>query len=410
VPAATPLPRGPSVLTLYSAEDLLTAPGCPVCRYASEASDRYLGWFALEGHAQPETITTLCGSLGMCSRHTRAIMGQPGASIRLTAVYRYLILAARERIARSGAPVAACPACLHDDAAAGRALETLLEGLADPEVMQRCRDLGGVCLPHLAAADGRRHRRAIVLLAKTLHETLAVNTARPGWLAVTDRDAETRLALRHALPEASSRAPGACTACLAAAQAERSGLARLPDLTRAGGPADQALSLCAGHLADGAVALSSVDALRALLRWQAACLETGRRASRGPSAVARSLTVRRRVSSGDCFVCGAMSQAAEHELGRTAQTARTAHQRHDRQALCVRHHLALRHSDKEAGMMLAPASLAAADLLIRELGEARETTTRARNNGHDAPDSTAWRRAAIFLDGSVLGGGSPSPR
>lgn len=50
LPAATPLPRGPAVLTLYTAADLLTGPGCPVCRYASEAASRYLTWFALEGH------------------------------------------------------------------------------------------------------------------------------------------------------------------------------------------------------------------------------------------------------------------------------------------------------------------------------------------------------------------------
>ena len=45
MPAATPIPRGPTVLTLYTAADLLTGPGCPVCRYADEAGDRYLAWF-----------------------------------------------------------------------------------------------------------------------------------------------------------------------------------------------------------------------------------------------------------------------------------------------------------------------------------------------------------------------------
>jgi len=80
------MPRGPSVLTLCSAADLLTAPGCPVCRYATEASDRYLGWFALEGHAQSATIT------------------------RLTAVYRYVVTAAGDRLAGRHGPPAACPA------------------------------------------------------------------------------------------------------------------------------------------------------------------------------------------------------------------------------------------------------------------------------------------------------------
>jgi hypothetical protein len=86
VPAATPIPRGPTVLTLYSAADLLTGPGCPICRYAGEASDRYLAWFALEGHADAVTVTRLCSSLGMCARHTRGLMSQPGAARRLTAL------------------------------------------------------------------------------------------------------------------------------------------------------------------------------------------------------------------------------------------------------------------------------------------------------------------------------------
>jgi hydrogenase maturation factor len=98
MPAATPIPRGPTVLTLYTAADLLTGPGCPVCRYAGEAADRYLAWFALEAHAQAVTITRLCSSLGMCPRHTRGLMSQSGAASRLTAVYRYVMPAARDRL------------------------------------------------------------------------------------------------------------------------------------------------------------------------------------------------------------------------------------------------------------------------------------------------------------------------
>ena len=176
MPAATPLPRGPSVLTLYDATDLLTAPGCPVCRYASEASDRYLRWFALEGHAQPDTITMLCVCLGPCPRHTRLLLSQPGAAVRMTAVYRYVVTAARDRLAgRSGRP-ATCPACDHDAAAADRALDTLIEGLADAATMYRCRELGGVCLPHLAAAATVGRRPTVEWLTQTVRDSIA---ARP---------------------------------------------------------------------------------------------------------------------------------------------------------------------------------------------------------------------------------------
>jgi hypothetical protein len=124
MPAAAPVPRRPTVLTLDSAADLLTGPGCPVCRYAGEAGDRYLAWFALEGHAGAVTISRMCASLSMCARHTRALMSQPGAARRLTAVHRYLVRAARDR-------------------------------LADDLVRERYRELGGLCVPHLRAASAR---------------------------------------------------------------------------------------------------------------------------------------------------------------------------------------------------------------------------------------------------------------
>jgi len=250
VPAAAPVPRGPSVLTLYSAADLLTGPGCPVCRYAAEASDRYLRWFALEGHAQPETITRLCASLGMCARHTRALMGQPGAAIRLTAVYRYIMTAARDRLAGRVTTLAACPACEHDGAASCRALDTLLEGLADGEAMDRCRELGGLCIPHLGEAAAQAQRTVVTWLTETMRETVAARPARPEWLAGTDHDAEVRAVLRQALPATGMPGSGACSACLAAAQSERDSLAQLPGLTGASaGDPDPGLALCAGHLA-----------------------------------------------------------------------------------------------------------------------------------------------------------------
>jgi hypothetical protein len=408
MPAATPLPRGPSVLTLYGAADLLTAPGCPVCRYASESSERYLGWFALEGHAQPGTITTLCGSLGMCARHTRRLMSQPGAAIRLTPVYRYVITAARDRLAGSRAPVAACAACTHDDAAAGRALETLLEGLADGDTMWRCRDLGGVCIPHLAAAGRRRQPGAVGWLLETMQETLAARPARPEWLAALDQDAEVRAVLRRSLPASGTPAPGACVACGAAAQAERDSLARLPDLARVGpDEADPALTLCGTHLADAAVA-ADVSGLRALLDWQAACLAAGSRLRTGRRAALsarRLLTGQRTSRPGGCPVCRAQTDAAQHQLDRMRRAVRASPDgRNGRDALCVRHQLLLRHSDQQAGLRLAETSVAAAELLIDELTEAFEMTIQARSRGLRMPESTTWRRAAAFLDGSVFGG------
>ncbi len=393
MPAATPLPRGPSVLTLYSAADLLTAPGCPVCRYATEASDRYLGWFALEGHAQPPMITRLCSSLGLCAGHTRRVVSQPGAPTRMTAVYRYVVTAARDRLAGHPVPPAACPACEHDEAAAGRALDTLLEELADPSVLDRLRELGGLCLPHLAAATVRSRRAAP--LAKTAHDTIAARDLRCDWLAGTDHDAQNRAALRRAAPAIGSLGAVACAPCLDGAQAEQDALSRL---TAAGsGAPDPALTLCASHLADAAMA-AGPRGIRPLLAWQLRC-----RTSLPPAGRARWLRAspRRRDVSGDCAVCRARRAAVQRGLaslrGGPQPPGTDA-------ALCARHHLVLRAADPRRTELLADTAVRRADELAAELTDAFDRISRARSTGTDAPASTAWQRAAAFLDGSVFGG------
>ena len=268
MPAATPIPRGPTVLTLYTAADLLTGPGCPVCRYADEAADRYLAWFALEGHADAVTITRLCSSLGMCPRHTRGLMSQPGAARRLTAVYRYVLEAARDQLSGEVARLSVCPACRHDDAAAGRALETLIEGLADDCVRERYRELGGLCLPHLGTACARAGHRLVDWLSQTAATVITWPTSA-GWLAGTDRDAEIRAMLRRAAPASARSGSGVCLACLAAGHAEQSHLAEM--LRASDRSPDRRLFLCAGHLSDLTVLAGGRD-VAPMLAWQAGCL------------------------------------------------------------------------------------------------------------------------------------------
>jgi len=391
VPAATPLPRGPSVLTLYSAADLLTAPGCPVCRYTAEAADRYLGWFALEGHGDPTMITAMCASLGMCAQHTRRLMSQPGAAARLTAVYPYVLTAARELLSSRVAAVQPCPACQRDDVANRSALETLLDGLSEEEIRSRCRDLGGVCLPHLSGAIAIGPRHVAEWLARTVQETLEASPAVPAWLAGADPDAEARAVLRQALPIGETPVRGTCTACLATARAERDSLASL--LSHSPDDSDLAAVLCSTHLADAAFAAPGARQLGALLGWQAASLAAlpGRR--------------RHRRAPG-CPVCRAVGLAENDALaGSGRPAARAGH----RSPLCLRHYVAVRAADKRAALTLAPGMADAADLLISELAEAFERSTAARRQGVPVPHSAAWQRAAAFLDGGAFGG-LPPPR
>lgn len=402
MPAATPILNGPTVLTLYTAADLLTGTGCPVCRYAGESGNRYLAWFALEAHADPATVTRLCSSLGMCPRHTRALMSQPGAARRLTAVYGYLVRSTREQLTGHRGRLAACQACGLDERASGRALEVLVEDLSgDSAVRYRYLELGGLCIPHLRSAPARGNRRIIAWLAQAQAAAASSGPAIPLWLAGTDHDAPARAVLRQAATTI-RLLPGMCVACLAAARVEHD---RLSWVVHRGGRdrPDPGLALCAGHLSDLIFLAGEGDAVQ-MLTWQAACLGAGltqppaRRRFRKPASLAR------------CSLCLSAGEAARQALDNVRAALRPGHAPGRQAPLCVRHLLGLAAADPRAGKLTAPAAVGRADALITELDEAFSKGTWARRHEAAGPEMTAWRRAAAFLDGGVFCGCPPPDR
>jgi hypothetical protein len=424
MPSATPAPRGPSVLALGSAAELLTRPGCPACRYVAEADDRYLAWFALEAHADPVTITRLCASLGMCARHTRDLMGQPGAAPRLTAVYRYLLQAAREQLAGPGKRrPAACPACEHDQDAAWRVLDTLLGELPDAGVRAQYLDLGGLCWPHVrAAASVRGRRRAVAWIVQTAADT--PDDRRPSLDTMAggpDHDADTRARLRAALPPEGRLPPGTCPACLAAARAEATELTGLVRSTGSGGGRlDGAAGdvsrpgpwLCPGHLRDAVLATGGDAA--AFIAHQAGYHAADLTRLVQPTAWGRGshpagwLRGRHSPAADDeCPVCQARERAGRQKLRRHGAVPQAAPARNSAHRLCVRHLLALRASDAAAGQVAAGHAARRAGVLIEELTDAFRKGTWAFRHESRGTEMTAWRRAAAFLDGSVFGGCPP---
>lgn len=412
MPAATPIPRSPSVLTVYTAADLLTGQGCPVCRYAGESSDRYFAWFALEAHAQPAAITRLSRSLGMCPSHTRRLMSQPGAAARLTVVYRYVVGAARDQLAGRVMRPAPCPACDHSNSAQHRAMDTLLEGLADSSIQKHYRELGGLCIPHLQAALPQARRQLATWLADTM--MTAVDTLpSPGWLAGTDHDADVRAVLRGAIPADAQPGTDVCVACLAAASLESEHLTWT--LRNHRDRRERQLLLCASHLGDLAE-LSGRSGIPPLLAWQAGCLTAGitRCLDSSPrwkaGTPATWLRPMRRRSGGlaNCAVCLGRDKAAGRELDAFRNSLRTMNPETGwRAPLCVRHLLSLRAVDQWAGHLTARGAVEHADMLIEELNEAFRKGMRAHRHEVKGREMTAWRRAAAFLDGGVFGGGAP---
>ena len=419
MPSAAPVPRGPSVLALGSAAELLIRPGCPVCRYAAEASDRYLAWFALEAHADPVMITRLCASLGMCARHTRQLIGQPGAATRLTAVYLYVLEAAREQLAGKGTRLATCPACERDQAAAGRALGMLLDELSEPGIKGRYLETGGLCWPHvLSAVSGKGQRRVAAWLVQAVPPGTTGHRASLDVLAGgPDHDADERARLRAALPLGRHFPPRTCAVCLTAARAELAGLAQATGAGSGHQPegavreaSRPGLPLCAGHLRDAT--LMGGGNAAALLGRQAACLAQllESAAWQRRSKPAGWLRGRRSTAVADqCPVCRARNQGAQWELQRylAGPEAAPAGRRGGQLLWCVRHVLALRASDPAAGQVAAAAAVRRADVLIEELADAFRKGTWASRHESRGPEMTAWRRAVAFLDGAVFGGGPP---
>jgi hypothetical protein len=386
MPSATPLPPGPASLALFGAEDLLRRDGCPVCRYVAEASDRFLGWFALESHADADVITQMCRSLGFCPEHTRGVLGQPGAGGRMTAVYTYLLRAAARYLAERTSPSAPCLGCTRDAEATQRALDTLLAGLNEPGLRDRYRDGHGLCLPHLRAAAPRCRRRLSAWLAQDAVARLA---AGPPGLTVLAGDR---------LPAAPLPPPrdDICPACLVAYRLERDVLddpGSLPAGLARGGPS---AGLCPAHLRSACAGRAAAPTLAAegerSLAWLAV--------TASPPGGLQKLTGRRRGRAGEsgdgCRACRAAGAPADQAL--QALHAGAPGTPPD---LCLRHVIALRRRDPRIAGAAVQSAAVRTQALLAELEEAFRKQSWTHRNEPRGAEMTAWRRAATLVDGRV---------
>jgi hypothetical protein len=407
VPSASPVPRSPSVLLLGSAAGLLTAAGCPACRYAAESSEAYLTWFAVEGHGDAQMLARLCASQGMCGRHSRRLLTQPGAASRLTAVYRYVVAAAIED---PGAVPADCPACDQEAAAEDRVLGILLEELTvDNRTQYKLH--GGLCLPHLRRAARLNRKRDVRWMVRFMIKRLS--GPRPDLDLIAgqpDPDADSRAAFRARLP---LRLPvsgaSACPVCWAAADTERAQLADPSTGSDTLAGTLQADCWCAPHLHDAALAnRGSTGLLARQAARQAERLRLvldSRPQLLGISAGWLSYRARRALADPDCPVCRGSEEAASGEIDRVRAVLRAAGpEAHAGLALCVRHARRLSTVDAPAGRLASTMLSEYGAQLVSELDVAFRMRTWAHRGDARGPEMIAWRRAAVFLDGSVLGG------
>jgi hypothetical protein len=448
------LRAAPSRLELADVRATLAKPGCPICRYADDATRRYFTWFSIENYSSPPTLAWLRHSRGMCPAHTRRLVSQENADAQLTTVYEYVLPAAAGYLTGPPADTRSCPACDSRDSAVRESLGQLIRALTEPEIQRLYGQSEGLCAIHLRLA---LPAAPTAVLARAAVHHLATDPPPLQAIAGTDDDAERRTRLRALLPSEGLPETGAnhtvervatrlvvdaCPLCLAEGQAERRYLQWLCIEYAEGGPdalRSEPGSFCPGHLhdlaaMDRAVAAWAASRDRDRLRqrmarlgrllptgpppnlWQrlrgngTATLSDQRSDRPGQPVTSRSAQVdaaRLAVEPDQCMVCKAVADTVRGEtellyaaLARPSLTRRFE----DSHGLCLRHALDA-DTHQSTGQLARTVAAAHASMLIAELREAgRKRAWQARHE-EPGPEASAWLRTAGLLDGRVFLGG-----
>ncbi len=171
--------------------DAQALPGCPVCRLAYKATDRYLDSLLYEAVLDPDVRAKLKDAQGFCSHHAEMLRRRPGRALGVALIYRDIIRAITEHLERGeyqpspslldrvfgrehGAVAAAgslarggrCPACVIGEQSENTYLDLMLAHIQDDTLYRAYAEGEGVCLPHLIGAlervpDAEAFRRLV---------------------------------------------------------------------------------------------------------------------------------------------------------------------------------------------------------------------------------------------------------
>jgi len=155
--------------------DAISRPGCPLCRLAAEASERWLETLFREqvNDVSVRQYLRRCGTF--CPQHTAQALraADPlGASIIFGDLLRRAIDATPDRWDTT------CPLCAHEAAVVHRAGGTLLEHIDEDDVREACVASDGLCLPHLRRTLDQARPPRCDLLAGIEREKLTVLAAQ----------------------------------------------------------------------------------------------------------------------------------------------------------------------------------------------------------------------------------------
>jgi hypothetical protein len=409
------------------------AEGCPVCREVADSGHRWFGWFVADAHAARGMQNALSLSAGLCPRHSRRLLREPGATEDMPGLWP-LLARAGLRALEVQRPLAECPACVVEARARQRALTLVRRALADVELADHYVTVGGACLPHahalIAAANEQERPALLASLSRRLGEQATVES-----LGAVDPDAIDRARLRQLLPSPDELGFGfgattlghararwridSCSACLAAGLRERRYLEWLSEQLREDPRMldKEPFRLCPRHLhdlheTDSPAAESALEhrASEWRGRLEAFASEPRPREPRDRLRLRRhdaaplDVQLRALVREPTCGACTAETVATRRELELLIAASETESAKRglaDGHGLCVRHCLALEDPDD----WLAGVTRARLCVLAWEADEARRKRSWSYRYEPVGPEHDVHVRVLAQLDGRTFLGG-----
>jgi len=173
--------------TIYELRLACHKPGCPVCTLVQRTGARYIEGIFNESMLDPSIRQKLVDSHGFCHSHVwlsinlklsdalgQAILYQDLVKDALSTIEEYE-QNSNSLLARALEPAIDCPACLVEEAALKRIIDTLVVALSNQDFVTEFKQSSGLCLPHvkvlLPRLDGKR-QAAVLELQRTCLETL----------------------------------------------------------------------------------------------------------------------------------------------------------------------------------------------------------------------------------------------
>jgi len=178
--------RMPDAQTIYELRLASHKPGCPVCTLIHRAGTRYMEGIFNESMLDPDVRQKLVKSLGFCYNHTwQSIDLKLSDALGHAILYQDLVKDAIKKIVENEhnpgskltsalEPVAACPACLIEDAALERILDTIAVALRNEDFVIEFKQSSGLCIPHLQRLLPKLDRKSQAIIISFQSECLVI--------------------------------------------------------------------------------------------------------------------------------------------------------------------------------------------------------------------------------------------